>query len=105
MGLKNRFAMDDPYLLTQQIQTSNNNQATLNTALAEADHLRGSSVVYSSQAVNIHSTTPCPTPIAAAQSTVGAALGGIGQADTFSVEPGGGGNPVLHDEYPEERLA
>ena len=95
MGLNNRFSGDDPYILTQQIQTANNNQGTLQATLAETDFLRGSSVTSDAQAINATLGTPFPAAQQAAQSTVGAALGDVGQDGTYSQEPDGGGIPCF----------
>lgn len=79
-----KFAEQDSYILTQQIQTSDNNQVAFNAILAENNHLRGSSAVFTAEAVNRTPGTPFPTVTAAGIGTVGAALGGIGQAGTPS---------------------
>jgi len=95
MGLKNRFSGDDSYVLTAQIATSNNNQATFNATVAENDHLRGTSVSISSQAIIRQPGTPFPQVANAVENTVGAALGGVGQTGTYSEEEGGGGVPCF----------
>lgn len=106
MGLKNKFAQDDPYVLFQQVTAVNGNQASFNTTLAEKDHLSGSSAYLSAQAINIQQANPHPVAYTSAQNAVGAAIGNVGQEGTYSEEPDGGGNPVLHEEYPQQtRLA
>lgn len=100
MPLNNRFSGDDPYVLTQQISTSNNNAATLNATIAENDHLRGKSVSISSQAIIRVPGTPFPQVLTAAENTVGAALGNVGQFGTYSQEPDGGGIPCFIEGTP-----
>jgi len=95
MGLKQRFSSDDPYVLTQQIQTANNNQSTFNATVAENDHLRGKSVSISSQSIIRTPGTPFPQVLTAAEDTTGAALGDVGQTGTPSQEPDGGGIPCF----------
>ena len=91
MGLQNKFSDNDPYVQTQQTLCSNNNLIALNTAIADTDYLRGSSVAIGSQSLNRVVGTPFPSVAGAASATVGAALSGEGQAGTPSEEPGGGG--------------
>lgn len=93
MGLK--FSLDDPYILSQAIQTANNNQSSLQATLAETDFLRGSSVTSDTQALNATLGTPFPSAYQASQNTVGAALGGVGQEGTYSEDTDGGGLPCF----------
>lgn len=96
MGLK--FSLDDPYILSQAIQTANNNQASLQATLAETDFLRGSSVTSDTQALNATLGTPFPSAYQASQNTVGAALGDIGQEGTYSEDTDGGGLPCFEGQ-------
>lgn len=87
----NRFAEQNDIVLTGQVQTSNNNQTTLNAVLAETNQLRGTSVIFQSTGLLATTSNPIPNVTATTQGTIGAALGGIGQAGTASTDPGGGG--------------
>lgn len=95
MGLANRFSDNDPYIQSAQTVTANNNQASLNTAIAENDYLRASAVTSSGQSIIRTPGTPFPSVATASQNTIGAALGGIGQEGTPSEEPDGGGIPCF----------
>lgn len=88
-----KFADQNSEVLTGIIQTSNNNQSTLNAAIADSDHLRATPATFQAGGLLITPDNKVPTVTAAVQGTVGAALGGIGQTGTPSEEPGGGGNP------------
>lgn len=92
-NIRGRFADQDDIVLTGQILTSNNNQITLNAAIAEADQLRSSTVIFQSQGLLAVPTNPVPSVTTTTQGTVGAALSGQGQQGTPSTQPGGGGNP------------
>lgn len=95
MGLQNKFSDNDPYVQTQQTLCANNNLTSLNTAVAETDYLRGTSVAIGSQSLNRVVGSPFPSVAAAANATVGAAISGEGQQGTSSEEPGGGGIPCF----------
>lgn len=92
-NIQGKFSDQDSYVLTGQILTSNNNQITLNAAIAETDQLRGSTVIFQGQGLLATPANPVPSVTATTQSTVGAALAGIGQEGSASTQPGGGGNP------------
>lgn len=94
-NINGKFADQNSYVLTGQIQTSNNNQASLNAILTETDTVRGTNVVLQPGGLVATLANPVPDAITAVQGTVGAALGNIGQAGTPSQEPGGGGNPCF----------
>lgn len=94
-NINGRFADQNDIVLTGQVQTANNNQTTLNAILAETNQLRSTPVTFQSTGLLATPANPVPNATGAVQGTVGAALGGIGQADTPSVTPGGGGNPCF----------
>ncbi len=87
------WADQDSNVLSGIIQTSNNNQITLNAAIAESDHLRADLVSLQPVGLTITPGERVPNVVQAVQGTIGAALGDIGQAGTASQEPGGGGHP------------
>ena len=91
MGLQNKFAENDAWIQTQQTQCANNNLATFNATVAENNHLQGTSVSISSQSVIKAVATPFPQVSTAAENSVGAALGNIGQGQAAIGQlPGGG---------------
>ncbi len=93
MGLQNKFASDDPYVLTTQVSCANNNLASLNAVVASNDHLNGSSIAGSSA---VNKTVVASTPIVnvTADNSLGAALGDVGQEQTVRVlSADGGGIP------------
>jgi hypothetical protein len=99
-NINGRFANQNDIVLSGQVQTSNNNQISLNAAIAETDQLRGSSVVF--QPVGLLATTPnlVPNVTSTLLGTIGAALSGQGQVGTASQEPGGGGIPCFASGTP-----
>lgn len=88
-----KFADQDSYALTAIIQTSNNNQSALTSAILETDQLRATAASQQSRGLLVTLANPVPDVTAAATGTIGAALAGIGQAGTASQEEGGGGVP------------
>ena len=94
-NIRGKFADQDSITLTGITLTANNNQTALNAALAEANFLQGTNVVLASGSLLAQQSSTLPTVGATLLGTVGAALGGIGQAGSASTEPGGGGNPCF----------
>lgn len=94
-NIQGKFADQDSITLTGIIQTSNNNQTSLNAALAEANQIQGTNVVLASGGLLIQQSAPLPTVGSTLLGTVGAALGGIGQGGSASEQPGGGGIPCF----------
>jgi len=93
MGLASKFSDNDPYTQTVQVETSNNNAASLNAIIASNNHLNGSSIAGSS-AVNKTLIAPFPVVNITAEDTIGAALGNVGQEQTVRVlSTDGGGIP------------
>ncbi len=91
--INGRFADQNPYVLSGQVQTSNNNQTVLNASIAETDQIRGSAVINQPTGLLANPTNDIPNVATTTQGTIGAALGDIGQGGTPSQTPGGGGNP------------
>lgn len=91
--IQGRFADQNDIVLTGQVISSNNNQTTLNAALAETDHIRATTVALQATGLLATTANPLPNVTGTVQSTIGAALGGIGQQGSPSTDPGGGGNP------------
>lgn len=93
MGLQNKFSDNDPYVQTAQTVSANNNQASLSAVIASNNYLSGSSVAGSS-AVNKTIAAHFPIVNVAAENTIGAALGDIGQVPAaINQLPDGGGIP------------
>ncbi len=90
-----KFSDQNSTVLSGQVQTSNNNQITLNAAIAENDHLRSTIAALQPLGLTITPGENVPNVSGVVQSTIGAALAGIGQAGTASQEPGGGGHPCF----------
>lgn len=80
MGLQDKFISENPYVLTVQRQTADNNQTALNASLAETQGVVASSVTLQSLGLDGGlGGTPVPQgTAAAAQGTVGTALSGAG---------------------------
>lgn len=93
--IKGNFADLDPYVLTGQIQTANNNQSALNASIQENDQVRSTTAALHPSSLTINLTSNVPNVATTLQGTIGAALGSIGQEGTPSQEPGGGGNPCF----------
>jgi hypothetical protein len=94
-NIAGKFSDQNDLVVTGQVLSANNNQATLNTALAETDYLRGTNVALQPSGLVGTVGSPIPDVAVAVQGTIGAALGGIGQGGTPSEEPGGGGIPCF----------
>jgi len=93
MGLQQKFSDTDAYVLTAQVMSSNNKQASLSAVIASNNHLAGSSIEGSS-AVNKTLVAPFPIVNITAEDTIGAALGNVGQEQTVRVlSTDGGGIP------------
>ena len=92
-SIQGKFAEQNDLVVSGQVQSANNNQASLNAALADANHLQGTNVTFQPSGLLTTIQSPIPSVAQALQGTVGAALGGIGQQGTPSEQPGGGGIP------------
>lgn len=99
-NIAGKFADQDSYVVTGQVQTSNNNQITLNATLAETDTMRGSSVIFQPTGLVAVTSNPVPNVTSTLTGTIGAALSGQGQAGSASTEPGGGGIPCFTADTP-----
>lgn len=94
-NIQGKFAEQNDIVTTGQILSANNNQASFNAALADANHLQGTNVSLQPSGLLTATNAPIPSVATALQGTVGAALGGIGQGGTASEQPGGGGIPCF----------
>lgn len=94
-NINGRFSDQNDIALTGIVQSSNNNQSTLNAVISETDQVRGSSVILQPTGLLTNLTNDVPNVTQAAQGTIGAALGSVGQQGTPALEPGGGGNPCF----------
>lgn len=90
-----KFADQNSEVVSGQVSTSNNNQKTLNAAIAESNHLRATTAALQPSGLVISPGNLVPNVTGVVQNTIGAALGGIGQAGTPSEDPGGGGIPCF----------
>lgn len=79
MPLLDKFVSENPYVLTAKMQTAENNQAALLTALDETNGLRATAVIFQAQGLAGQLTAPIPLSVqAASQDVIGAALSGGG---------------------------
>ncbi len=92
MGIQNKFAQDDPYALTQQILTADNNSAAFNAALIDNDHLRATSASFNNQSLTRTVANPVPDVTVTGADTIGSALADIGQSIAVIGETGGSGD-------------
>jgi hypothetical protein len=99
-NINGKFAEQNDIVTTGQILSANNNQASFNAALADANHLQGTNVTLQPGGLLTTTNAPIPSVATALQGTVGAALGGIGQQGTASQQPGGGGIPCFASGTP-----
>lgn len=94
-NIRGIFAEQNDIVVTGQIISSNNNQSSLNAALAETNQIRGSNVILQPTGLLASSANIVPNITTTVQGTIGAALSGQGQAGTPSEQPGGGGIPCF----------
>ncbi len=87
MPIQDKFASENPYVLTAKMQTADNNQTALNTLLDETLAVKATAVIFQPQGLTADVNNPVPTVTAVAQNTVGAALGGAGTAGAGGVPP------------------
>lgn len=93
MGLSAKFSDNDSYTQSAQTISANNNQASLNAVISSNNHLNGSSIAGSS-AINKTLVASFPIVNVAAENTIGAALGDVGQSQTVrTLVTDGGGIP------------
>lgn len=78
MPIQDKFASENPYILTALMQTADNNQKALKGSLDEASGVAASSVIFQQTGLNGTVGAPLPTATAAANQTIGAALSGAG---------------------------
>jgi len=69
--VQNKFASDDPYILSALIATARSNQADLNVVITEQDYLRATAVTQQQQGLTGAIANPVPNVSNVAQSTVG----------------------------------
>jgi len=99
-NIQGKFVEQNDIITTGQILSSNNNQTTLNASIIDANHFQGTNVALQPSGLLSAVQSPVPSVAQALQGTVGAALGGIGQQNTPSEEPGGGGVPCFSSGTP-----
>lgn len=75
MGIQNRFASDDPYVLSALTATARNNQADLQVVVRETDHLRATSVYFQAQGLTNTAANPVSNAALVAQQTIGNSVG------------------------------
>ena len=95
-----RFAEQNSVVLSGQVASSNNNQISLNAAIAENNHLRSTIAALQPLGLTITPGENVPNVSGVVQNTIGAALAGIGQEGTPSQDPGGGGIPCFSFDTP-----
>ncbi len=66
-----KFAVDNPYVLSQFLQAASSNRGDLNVILQEQDYLKATSVYYQQQALTNNTANPVPNVTQVAQQTVG----------------------------------
>jgi len=87
----NKFASDDPYVISALLQTAQTNQADLNVVVRETDHLRATAVTYQAQGLTSNPANPVPNVTIVAVQTVGTAIADGSLSPDGTPRPGGGG--------------
>lgn len=75
MSVRDRFSGDNPFVLSALIATARSNQADLQVAIRENDHLRSTSAYFQSQGLTNNPANPVSNVTLVAQQTVGNAVG------------------------------
>ncbi len=75
MGLQNKFASDDPYILGALSATAKTNQSDLQVVIRETDHLKATSVYFQGQGLTNTVANPSSNATLVAAQTIGQAVG------------------------------
>lgn len=97
-NINGKFAEQNDIVTSGQIISANNNQISLNAAIAETNHLRATSAIFQPTGLLATVNNLVPNVTTTLTGTISAALAGQGQQGTASTEPGGGGIPCFFSD-------